>query len=572
MQIIIPMSGFGERFRQAGYRVPKPLIEIDGKPIIAHVIDMFPGEHDFLFICNQAHLDEPAYGMRALLEALCPTGRILGIAPHKRGPVHAVLQAAELIDPQQPVVVNYCDFSCDWQWDDFCGFVQESACDGALPAYRGFHPHSLGSTHYAYIRETNGWAYDIQEKKPFTDNRLEEYASSGTYYFSSGQLMQDAMQACVSQNLMVNDEFYVSLAYKPLFDTGRKVAVYPLAHFMQWGTPQDVHEYLRWSDVFRRLSPQGQWEDPSTLPRHGTLIIPMAGLGQRFASAGYALTKPLIPVSGRPMVMQAVDTIAPTDASVFVLRRDMHNLQGTVTGLQDYYPNALIQLIDQVTDGQARTTRIGLQALIDSAGSSTPLSPVTIGACDFASMYPLARWQALLASPDVDVLVWTVRGHAGAIRHPHMYGWVDEHEGEIRSVSVKTPLSNPSHDPIILGAFTFKRAEDLARCIDRLIARDGRINGELYLDSCINDALELGLRCRTFEVDHYLSWGTPDDLRTFEYWQACFDAWPHHPYQIDTDPWVPAGSQAAVRAQYAAERPARPTPNSRSAHPSGVPA
>lgn len=49
MQIIIPMSGFGERFRRAEYSVPKPLIEIDGKPIVAHVIDIFPGELDFIF-------------------------------------------------------------------------------------------------------------------------------------------------------------------------------------------------------------------------------------------------------------------------------------------------------------------------------------------------------------------------------------------------------------------------------------------------------------------------------------------------------------------------------------------
>ena len=59
MQIIIPMSGFGERFRRAGYQVPKPLIEIDGKPIIAHGVDMFPGEQDFLFICNNQHLGNP---------------------------------------------------------------------------------------------------------------------------------------------------------------------------------------------------------------------------------------------------------------------------------------------------------------------------------------------------------------------------------------------------------------------------------------------------------------------------------------------------------------------------------
>ena len=48
VQIVIPMSGFGERFRRDGYLVPKPLIEIEGKPIIAHVIDMFPGETDLI--------------------------------------------------------------------------------------------------------------------------------------------------------------------------------------------------------------------------------------------------------------------------------------------------------------------------------------------------------------------------------------------------------------------------------------------------------------------------------------------------------------------------------------------
>ena len=94
MQIIIPMSGFGERFRRAGYDVPKPLIIIDGKPIIAHVIDMFPGETDFLFICNEDHLNEPAYRMAEIIRRYCPKGRIVGIASHKTGPIGAVLKLA----------------------------------------------------------------------------------------------------------------------------------------------------------------------------------------------------------------------------------------------------------------------------------------------------------------------------------------------------------------------------------------------------------------------------------------------------------------------------------------------
>ena len=136
MQIIIPMSGFGERFRRAGYTVPKPLIEIDGKPIIAHVIDMFPGELDFIFICNQDHLNNPDYRMEEILRQYCPTGRVVGIPAHKLGPIHAVRQVEHLIDPDRPVVVNYCDFTCYWDYAHFRRFVQETKCDGAIPAYR----------------------------------------------------------------------------------------------------------------------------------------------------------------------------------------------------------------------------------------------------------------------------------------------------------------------------------------------------------------------------------------------------------------------------------------------------
>ena len=56
MKIIIPMSGMGTRFVKAGYKDVKPLIMVDNKPIIKHVIDLFPGEIDIYCICNDIHL------------------------------------------------------------------------------------------------------------------------------------------------------------------------------------------------------------------------------------------------------------------------------------------------------------------------------------------------------------------------------------------------------------------------------------------------------------------------------------------------------------------------------------
>lgn len=552
MQIIVPMSGFGERFRRAGYAVPKPLIEIDGKPIIAHVIDLFPGEQDFIFICNQEHLSNPDYRMEPILRQHCPTGRIIGIPPHKLGPIHAVRQVEHLIDPDRPVIVNYCDFTCYWDWHHFKEFVANTACTGAIPAYKGFHPHTLGSTNYAYMRETNGWVQDIQEKQPYTDNRMEEFASSGTYYFASGKVMSEAFRMTMDQQLNVNGEYYVSLAYKPLLAANRPVAVYPLQHFMQWGTPEDVAEYNGWSAAFRRLI-----VEETALPApQGSLVVPMAGMGQRFANEGYTVTKPLIPVSGRPMVAQATHDLPTAIHHVFVLRSDMPGHQEISNELKQLYPEAVIETIPVVTEGQACTALIGLEA-IERAIGNVP-GPVTFGACDNGALYDAKAFRQLADNPDVDVIVWGARGHANAVRHPKMFGWINAENGRIRSISVKTPLDSPATDPIVLGTFTFRRAEDFRRVVDHLIARDGRINGEFYIDSCINDAIELGLRCHLFEVDSFLSWGTPNDLRTFEYWQSCFHKWSGHPYRLEKDGRIPAEAVSDLETRYQAIAPELP--------------
>ena len=544
IQIVVPMSGFGERFRRAGYTLPKPLIEIESKPIIAHVIDMFPGETDFIFICNRDHLIEPAYHMAETIQQYCPTGRIVPIDAHKLGPVHAVLQAREFIDPLRPVVVNYSDFTCYWNWKHFREFVLRNGCDGAIPAYKGFHPHTLGTTNYAYMREADGWVLDIQEKQPYTDNRMEEYASSGTYYFASGQLMLNAFKATVNRNLHVSGEYYVSLAYKLLLESGKQIAIYDLQHFMQWGTPEDVAEYGMWSEVFHHLA------DPAyaTVPTvGGTTLIPMAGLGERFSREGYTLTKPLIPVSGQPMVVQATRDLPVATRHVFILRRDMPGLEVIEGTLKETFPSTHCVILDGPTDGQARTALLGWCA---DDGASKGNEILTIGACDNGGLYQPKRLQALLDDPLTDVILWVARGYPNAARHPEMYGWVICQGDHVSGVSVKTPLADQSRDPIITGTFTFRRGSDFVRVVERMIERDAKVNGEFFLDTCIEDALALGLTVRMFEVDSYLCWGSPNDLRTFEYWQSCFHKWHGHSYRLELDKDVPPHEVAQLDQRF----------------------
>jgi dTDP-glucose pyrophosphorylase len=310
------------------------------------------------------------------------------------------------------------------------------------------------------------------------------------------------------------------MVYKPMFNESLLVLVYELQHFMQWGTPNDLSDYVYWSGAFRRLN-----DKKVSIKQSGILLMPMAGIGSRFEEAGYSKPKPLIEVSGVPMAERALRNLPRTDEQIFVLRKDTQYKKQLVDALSISSLNPKFVTIDSSTDGQASTCIEGIK----SANRETC---VTISACDHGILYDGAYLESLLHDASVDVIVWGAVGYPGAIHSPDMYGWVEWNEcsGKISSISVKTPLKDPRTDPIVVGTFTFKTISDFTIAVSRMKSRGALINGEYYVDTAINDAIALGLNCVLFLVDYYLCWGTPNDLNTYQYWEECFENWEHHPY------------------------------------------
>ena len=532
MQIIIPMSGTGDRFRSAGYAVPKPLIPVDGRPMINHVIEMFPGDHTFIFVCNREHLESADFAMRDILETAKPGCVIVPVEPHKLGPVHAVLQAANFIDPTLPTIISYCDFSLYWDFDAFEAFVVESDCHGCMPAFRGFHPHSLGPNFYAYLSVVDDRVVSVKEKEPFTDHPLSEFASTGIYYFKDGSICLDSLRRQVELGHSTNGEYYVSLSYNSLVNSGVSVFVYEVQHYMCWGTPTDLEDYQYWSNVFRSFL-AGRTDN---IMHSGAVMVPMAGFGRRFLDAGFRTIKPLIEVSGRPMAIRAVSDLPIAPLSIFVLREDMVDSPRIAEALKSNFYDAKFVYLDGPSDGQAISCLSGCEIL-------NPDEMLTIGACDNGFILDQTKFLHLInEDPVPDVIVWTFRGHATARRYPWQFGWVNlDAEGYVLSTSVKSEPVSQKNASIMTGTFTFRRMEYFLSATRSLIARDGRVNGEFYIDSLIEDCLDMGLRVKAFEVDAYISWGTPEDLWVYEYWQSCFHKWHSHPYTVERDLRIPVG-------------------------------
>ena len=524
VQVIIPMSGISKRFTDYGWSIPKFLIEIEGKPVVEHVRNLFPSVERFLFICNEDHLSEPSLDLESQLRKLANDVEVVSISPHKLGPVHAVLECEEWVSQDEEVVVNYVDFFCLWNSEAFLQDARDRNLDASLSTYKGFHPHSDGGTNYAYVQvNDDGFVTQIQEKQPFTSDKTREPTSTGTYYFKSGKQMIDSMRHAVTKNRSTNGEFYVSLAIDQAARDGAKVGVFEIPHFMQWGTPQDLGEYLYWSGVFRTLTTNQSLE--SSLPLDSSLGVLAGGLGKRFSDAGYSYEKANLPLNGLSLTEWACSMANNPSLAGVTYRNGILDFK-TLSRLSGF----LTLELKVATLGQAETASI----LARELAKRTSEKPVTFVPVDNLYLFDPKTDRPDLPESDW-LLVWVQEGSPVAKSKPEQFSWLDVEDGKTQLCQKKRPLTNSART--LSGAFSFSSYELFNSLWSELKQKNLRINGEFYLDTLVELALEREtVAVIPFEPAWGISLGTPKEYESFLYWQEAFSLWSGHPFSKGTNP------------------------------------
>lgn len=522
MKIVVPMAGKGRRFKNLGSKLPKPLIPIDGKPMIEHVCNLFPGEEDFIFICNKEHAETT--NILSILKKIKPQSKIVTILPHDEGPVVSCLSAKDLIDDDDEVIVNYCDFTVNWNYQDFLKKIRAEKADGAVVSFKGFHPASLGTNYYAYMRTINQMdVVEVKEKESFSNDRKLDYASTGTYYFSSGKLIKKYFQLLVNKKQPLQGEYYVSLVYNPMIKDAHRVVVYEVKNFICWGTPNDLNQYLFWSDYFKTVDIKR-----NELAKYSfdiTNLVPMAGKGTRFLEEGYGLPKPLIPVFNTPMSVRAIQTLPRGKKWIFLCLKEHIEENKIEQLLKKEIPHAEIIPVEAYTQGMACTCLLAENKL-------EPKKPLMIGACDYEVLWDINKFRKLAEDKSVDVIIWTSRNHYSVARNPKAYAYLKLENDTVIKVSEKVPISvMPEQDHAVVSNFYFKSADLFIKAAKQMIKKGLTINGEYYVATAINELISDGKKVVPFEVEKFICWGTPQDLREFDYWQSYFDETPAHPYK-----------------------------------------
>jgi HAD superfamily hydrolase (TIGR01509 family) len=232
LNVLIPMAGAGSRFEQAGYTFPKPLIEVNGKPMIQVVIENLNLDANYIYVVQKAHREK--YNLDTLLNLLTPGCKIVETDGLTEGAACTALLAKEYIDNDNPLFFANSDQFVEWDSNEFMYKMQETDADGGIVSFTATHP----KWSFAKIDE-NGLVTEVAEKNPISD-----IATVGYYFWKNGSDFVKYAEQMIEKNIRVNNEFYVCPVFNQAIEDCKEIRTFNTDGMWGLGTPEDLNYYL----------------------------------------------------------------------------------------------------------------------------------------------------------------------------------------------------------------------------------------------------------------------------------------------------------------------------------------
>jgi HAD superfamily hydrolase (TIGR01509 family) len=232
MNVLIPMAGAGSRFQQAGYTFPKPLIDVEGKPMIQVVVENLNIDANFIFVVQKEHREK--YNLDTLLNLIAPNCKIVEVDGLTDGAACTALLAKEYIDNDYPLFFSNSDQFVEWDSTEFMYKMNETDADGGIVSFKATHP----KWSFAKVDE-NGLVTEVAEKNPISDT-----ATVGYYYWKKGSDFVKYAEQMIRKDIRVNNEFYVCPVFNQAIEDNKKIRTFNVSKMWGLGTPEDLHNYL----------------------------------------------------------------------------------------------------------------------------------------------------------------------------------------------------------------------------------------------------------------------------------------------------------------------------------------
>jgi dTDP-glucose pyrophosphorylase len=239
MNVLIPMAGAGKRFEEVGYSFPKPLVDVNGKPMIQLVVESLNIDAKYIYVVQKEHYEK--YNLKHLLNLISPNCEIVQIDEMTEGAACTTLLAEEYINNDEPLLLANSDQYLDWNSNEFMYPMIADDIDGGILTFTATHP----KWSFAKLGDS-GFVERVAEKDP-----ISNVATVGVYFWTRGSDYVKYCKQMIEKDIRTNNEFYVCPVYNEGIEDGKKVKTYHIDKKQMWGmgTPEDLERFISDFDI-----------------------------------------------------------------------------------------------------------------------------------------------------------------------------------------------------------------------------------------------------------------------------------------------------------------------------------
>lgn len=229
------------------------------------------------------------------------------------------------------------------------------------------------------------------------------------------------------------------------------------------------------------------------------ILIPMAGAGSRFVSAGYTFPKPLIEIAGKPMIQVVIENINIDGKYTFIVQQEHYDKYNLKYVLNMMTPKCNIVVVNGITEGAACTTLLAKEYINND-------QPLLIANSDQYVEWNSSEFMYSITAGNIDGGILTFEN----THSKWSYAKTDD-DGYVVEVAEKRPISTHA----TVGIYVYMKGSDYVKYAEQMISKNIRTNNEFYVAPVYNEAIQDNKKFRTFNVEKMWGLGVPEDLEYF---------------------------------------------------------
>jgi len=234
MKVLIPMAGAGSRFSKEGYTFPKPLIDVNGKPMIQVVVENLDFDCEYIFLVRKEHIEKYPGLINTLDRITNGNFQHVVVDGLTEGAACTALLAEQYINNDEDLLIANSDQYVKYSHQNFLMLKNLTSCDAIVYTFNAVHPK------WSFVKtNSRGYVTEVAEKKP-----ISNIATCGIYWYRRGHDFVNYAKQMIEKDVRVNNEFYIAPVYNELIQSGKTLIPFYVDSMWGIGTPEDLRYFL----------------------------------------------------------------------------------------------------------------------------------------------------------------------------------------------------------------------------------------------------------------------------------------------------------------------------------------